>query len=96
MRCRGVVVTVHPSIKRRSAYSKLNFLMRRLTEDSTYSRAALIKNKRFHTKIGERLICFKDNRSKTLQCDTHAIGVHKKVEEPDDKLKFVGRVPIEC
>ena len=42
------------------------------------------------------MICFKDNRSEALECDTHAIGIYKKVEEPDEKLKLVGHVPIEC
>ena len=42
------------------------------------------------------MICCKDNRSEALECDTHAIGVYKKVEEPDEKLKLVGHVPIEC
>ena len=42
------------------------------------------------------MLCFKDNRSEALECDTHAIGVYKKVEEPDEKRKLVGQVPIEC
>ena len=42
------------------------------------------------------MICFKDNRSEALEYDTHAIRVYKKVEEPDEKLKLVGQVPIEC
>ena len=42
------------------------------------------------------MICLKDNRSEVLECDTHAIGVLKKVEEPDEKFKLVGHVPIEC
>ena len=36
---------------------------------------------------GERVICFNDNRSETLEYDTHAIGAYKKVEEPDERLK---------
>ena len=56
----------------------------------------LFKNRRFQTKFGERLICCKDNRSEALECDTHAIEVYKKVEEPDEKLKLVGHIPIEC
>ena len=51
------------SIKRRGAYSKLNFLMRRLTEGGAYSKAK---------------------------------GFRQKIFEPDENLKLVGHVPIEC
>ena len=57
------------SIKCRGDFSKLDFLVRRL-----------FKNKGCQTKIGERLICLKDNRSEVLECDTHAIGVFKKLK----------------
>ena len=45
------------------------------------------------------MICFKDNRSEALGCDTHAIveGMSlQKVEGPNEKLKLVGHVPVKC
>ena len=39
------------------------------------------------------MICFKDNRSEALE---HVIGVYKKVEEVDEKLKLVEHIPIKC
>ena len=46
-------------------------------------------------EIGERVICFKDIRREALDYDTRAVGVYKKVEEPEEKLKLVGHVPME-
>ena len=42
------------------------------------------------------MICFNDNRLEALKYDMHAIRVYKKVEEPDEKLKYVGHAAIEC
>ena len=47
-------------------------------------------------EIGERLICLKDNHSEAMEYDNHAIGVYKRVDEPDGKPKLVEHVPIKC
>ena len=82
---------VNPRLNAVALMKSSTFLMLCLTEDGAYS-----KTKGFRQRIGERLICLKDNRSEALECDTYAIGVYKKVEEPDEKLKLVGHVSIEC
>ena len=74
----------------------VNFQMNYTIEFCTNIRKHHVYKASWTPEIGERVICFKDNRSEALEYDTHAIGVYKKVEEPDEKLKLVGQVPIEC
>lgn len=74
----------------------INFKMNYRIEFCTNIRGHHVYKASWTPEFGEKLICFKDNRSEALEYDKHAIGVYKKVDKPDEKQKLVGHVPIEC
>ena len=74
----------------------VSFEMSYRVEFSTNIRGHHVYKTSWTPEIGEELLCLKDNRSEALEYDKHAIGVYKKVDKPNEKLKLVGHVPIEC
>ena len=74
----------------------VNFQMNYRIECCTNIRGHHVYKASWAPGIGERVICFIDICSEAPEYDTHVIGVCKKVEEPDEKLKLVRHIPIEC